>query len=185
MSQVTLKSDLDIGLIGGPEKRDIVIYNYSSEWPVKFQLHADTIAEVLGDVALRIEHIGSTSVPGLAAKPIIDILVVVPDSANEALYLPALEKAGYELRVREPDFDEHRMVRTPEKDIHIHIFSPDSKEIERYLIFRNRLRQSAGDRARYEAVKRLLAEKDWADMNQYAKAKSEVIESILALGVDK
>ena len=96
-----------------------------------------------------------------------------------------MEKAGYELRVREPEFDEHRMVRTPTKDVHVHMFSPDSKEIERYLVFRNRLRQNESDRVRYEAVKRLLAERDWADMIEYAEAKSEVVESIIYRSVSK
>lgn len=185
MNQVPPESDLEIGLIGGPEKRDIIIHEYSKSWPKKFRLHADIIADALGLVALRIEHIGSTSVSELAAKPIIDILVVVPNSGNEMTYLPALEKAGYQLRVREPEFDEHRMVRTPEKDVHVHIFSPDSKEIEKYLVFRNWLRQNARDRGRYEAVKRSLAERDWSDMNKYAEEKSEVVESILALVMPK
>jgi len=81
----------------------INIVDYDSSWPSKFQMHAGRIANALGEVALRIEHIGSTSVPGLAAKPIVDILVVVADSTNESAYLPQLEAAGYELRVREPE----------------------------------------------------------------------------------
>jgi GrpB-like predicted nucleotidyltransferase (UPF0157 family) len=128
---------------------------------------------------LRIEHIGSTSVPHLAAKPIIDILVVVPDSANESVYLPQLEAAGYVLRVREPDWNEHRMLRTPEKDVHIHIYSPGCPEIQRNLTFRDRLRRNAEDRTRYSQIKRELAAKDWPDMNAYAEAKTEVIENIV------
>ena len=185
MNQVFTESGLEVGLIGGPEKCDIIIHEHSSEWVAKFRLHKDIIVGVLGRVALSIEHIGSTSVPGLAAKPIIDVLVVVPDSGSEETYLPDLEKAGYELRVREPEFDEHRMVRTTDKDVHIHIFSPDSKEIEKYLVFRNWLRQNVKDRARYEAVKRSLAERDWSDMNKYAEAKSEVVENILSFAMSK
>ena len=183
MNQVTTESGLEIGLIGGPEKCDIIIYEYSGEWAAKFRLHKAIIANALGEIALRIEHIGSTSVPGLGAKPIIDILVVVPDSGDEDTYLSSLESAGYELRVREPEFDEHRMVRTPDKDVHVHVFSPNSKEIEKYLVFRNWLRQNVKDRARYESVKRSLAERDWNDMNKYAEAKSEVVESILSLAM--
>src|SRR4051812_48759696 len=97
---------LKTGLIGGVEKREIKLSEYDPEWSKKFEAHALRIADALGGSALRVEHIGSTSVPGLAAKPIIDILVVVTDSADEPAYLPRLEAAGYTLRVREPDWNE-------------------------------------------------------------------------------
>lgn len=168
------------GLIGGVEKRKIEIVEYEPLWPEKFQTHARTIAETLGGAALHIEHVGSTSVPGLAAKSIIDILVVVQDSANEDSYLPQLLVAGYELRVREPDWHEHRMLRTPARDVHIRIYSTGCPEIDRCITFRNRLRESAGERLLYEQTKRRLATQEWADMNDYAKAKTDVIESIIA-----
>ncbi len=171
---------LETGLIGGSEKREIKIADYDRDWPRKFEAHARVIADALGGSALRIEHIGSTSVPSLAAKPIIDILVVVPDSADESAYLSQLEAAGYVLRVREPDWNEHRMFRTPEKDAHIHIYSVGCPEIERNLTFRDRLRRNIDDRRRYEQTKRELAAKEWPDMNAYAEAKTEVIESIIA-----
>lgn len=168
------------GLIGGVEKRDIQIVGYAPDWPSKFETNAKAIAGALGDSMLRIEHIGSTSVPGLAAKPIIDILVVVPNSADESTYLRQLETAGYVLRVREPDWNEHRMFRTQRRDVHVHVYSAGCPEIERNLIFRNRLRTNVGDRKRYEQLKRDLAAKSWPDMNAYAAAKSDVIESIIA-----
>jgi GrpB-like predicted nucleotidyltransferase (UPF0157 family) len=171
---------LETGLIGGVEKAEIKLLDYDTDWPKKFETHAGRIIEALGDSALRIEHIGSTSVPGLAAKPIIDILVVVQDSADESAYLHQLEAAGYRLRVREPDWNAHRMFRTPERDVHVHIYSEGCPEIERYLIFRERLRRNIEDRNRYECRKRELAEKEWPDMNDYAEAKTEVIESIIA-----
>ena len=158
----------------------IEIHDYDADWPKKFEMHAGIIASTLGDSALRIEHIGSTSVPGLAAKPIIDILVVVQDSTDEAAYLPQLEAAGYVLRVREPDWNEHRMFKTPEQDVHVHIYSAGCPEIQRNLLFRNRLRRNIHDRRRYEQMKRELAAKEWPDMNAYADAKTEVIESIIA-----
>jgi GrpB-like predicted nucleotidyltransferase (UPF0157 family) len=130
--------------------------------------------------ALQIEHIGLTSVPGLAAKPIIDILVVVENSANESTYLVQLDAAGYMLRVREPDWNEHQMFRTTEKDVHVHFYSAGCREIERNLTFRNRLRINAEDRRRYEETKRALAKREWADMNAYANAKTAVIEDIIA-----
>lgn len=171
---------LETGLIGGTEKRVIKIADYDPGWPKKFEQQAEVIGEALGDSALRIEHIGSTSVPGLAAKPIIDLLVVVADSADESVYLRQLEAAGYVLRVREPDWHEHRMFRSPEKDVHVHIYSAGSPEIERYLTFRDRLRRNADDRDRYEQKKRELAGKEWSDMNEYAQAKTEVVEGIIA-----
>ena len=182
MNPPSQTQELETGLIGGPEKCRITIHDYDATWPKKFRAHANIISNALDTAALQIEHIGSTSVPGLAAKPIIDILLVVENSANEASYVPALADAGYQLRVREPDFDEHRMMRTGEKDVHIHVFSPGSDEIDRYLLFRDRLRKSPQDRSRYEALKRSLANRDWDDMNDYAKAKSQVVESIIAAG---
>ena len=174
----TLKS----GVIGEREQSAIKIYDYDSDWPKKFEKHARIIAGALGDAAQRIEHIGSTSVPGLGAKPIVDILVVVTDSTDESTYLPQLEAAGYVLRVREPDWNEHRMFRTPEKDVHIHIYSTGCPEIQRNLIFRDRLRRNIHDRLRYEQTKRQLAAKDLPDHQAYTDGKTEVIESVIAAG---
>jgi GrpB-like predicted nucleotidyltransferase (UPF0157 family) len=171
---------VETGLIGGLEKREIKIVDYDEEWPKKFDAHARVIADALGKAALRIEHVGSTSVPGLAAKPIIDILVVVQDSADESTYLPRLEVTGYVLRVREPEWNEHRMFRTHEGDVHVHIYSHGCLEIQRVLTFRDHLRINIDDRRRYEQTKRELAAREWSDMNEYADAKSEVIESIIA-----
>jgi GrpB-like predicted nucleotidyltransferase (UPF0157 family) len=166
-------------LIGGFEKREIKICEYDPSWVEKFNRHAQIVATALGERAITIEHIGSTSVPGLAAKPIVDMLLVVANSADESSYLPALEAAGYVLRVREPDWHQHRMLRTPELDVHLHVYSRGCPEIERYLMFRNRLRENAADRQLYESTKRELATRDWPDMNAYAEAKSEVVENIL------
>ena len=167
-------------LIGGVEKRAIVIVDYDPLWTTKFQQHAAIIAKALGEKALAIEHVGSTAVPALAAKPIIDIDVVVEDSSNEDAYLPDLLARGYLLRVREPDWHEHRMLRTPELDVHIHVFSAGCPEVARHLAFRDHLRSHAEDRLRYEALKRKLATEDWSDMNAYAQAKTSLVEEILA-----
>jgi len=167
-------------LIGGIEKRKIVVVDYDPRWPERFQEQAAILSQALGSKALAIEHMGSTSVPGLAAKPIIDVDLIVEDSSNEAAYLPQLLAAGYVLRVREPNWHEHRMIRTPELDVHIHIFSPGCVEVARHLAFRNHLRTHAEDRLLYEALKRNLAKEDWPDMNAYAQAKSELIEEIIA-----
>lgn len=168
------------GLIGGVERREIELVEHSADRPKQFERHRRNISCALGDAALRIEHIGSTAVPDLAAKPIVDILVVVADAADESSYLALLEAAGYVLRVREPDWHEHRMFRTPSRDVHVHIYSAGCPEIERNLTFRDRLRRNSEDRRRYEETKRKMAAKDWPDMNAYAAAKSDVIESIIA-----
>lgn len=169
----------DAPLIGGVEERTIILVPYRQEWAETFRLHRERVAAALGSGALGIDHIGSTAVPGLAAKPIVDILLVVADSADEDSYLPALESAGYELRVREPAFEEHRMLRTPERDMHVHVLSAGSPEIQRYLRLRDALRAAPFLRARYQALKHAVAAQDWQDMNAYAQAKSGMIETII------
>jgi GrpB-like predicted nucleotidyltransferase (UPF0157 family) len=134
---------------------------------------------VLASLAIRVEHVGSTSVPGLAAKPIIDMLLVVPDSADEPAYLPALEAAGYVLRIREPGWFEHRMIKGPEADINLHVFSAGAAEIDRMLLFRDWLRDHESDRAVYLTVKRQLAQRTWRHRQHYADAKTEVVRQIL------
>ena len=178
----TSGDSLPAGLIGGVERRTVRLQASSPRWPADFAAQARVIRAALGAAARRIEHIGSTSVPGLAAKPIIDLLLVVEDSSEETSYLPALEQAGYQLRVREPEANEHRMFRTPDLSVHVHVYSTGSAEIDRYLVFRDRLRRNTNDRRRYEAAKRALAARDWPDMNAYAAAKSEVVESIIEAG---
>jgi GrpB-like predicted nucleotidyltransferase (UPF0157 family) len=170
----------ETALVGGIENRQIEIVDYDTRWPEKFQTLASIIAAALGEVALRIEHIGSTSVSGLGAKPIIDVLLVVADSRNEAAYLPRVEAIGYELRVREPDFHEHRMLRTPGRDVHVHVYSTGSPEIERLLTFRDRLRNDAQNCQRYEDTKRKLATQPWPNMDAYAAAKTQIIDQIIA-----
>lgn len=162
-------------LIGGKEKRELVVVDSDPAWPLTYLHHQRRIIASLGSGAVSIEHIGSTSVPGLAAKPIIDILIVVDDITAEEDYLPHLNAAGYHLRVREPG---HRMVRTPERDIHVHILEADSPQIDEYLLLRDHLREDEEDRDLYARTKQHLAAQDWDDMNAYADAKTEVITQI-------
>ncbi len=159
-------------LIGGRERRPVVIVDADPAWPVRFAAERSRIAAAVPQAA-RIEHVGSTSVPGLAAKPIVDIQVSVTDLDAA---VPALEAAGYELRVREPG---HRMLRTPAHDVHVHLWA-DPDDEARHLLFRDWLRVSAEDRERYAATKRQLATREWDDMNDYAQAKSPVIAEITA-----
>ncbi len=129
---------------------------------------------------MRIEHAGSTSVPGLVAKPVIDIVLVVSDSADESAYLPALESAGYSLRIREPNWYEHRMFKGPDTDVNLHVFSLGCPEVERMLLFRDWLRGSPADRDLYARTKLKLAEQEWEHVQDYADAKTAVVEEILA-----
>jgi GrpB-like predicted nucleotidyltransferase (UPF0157 family) len=153
---------------------------YDPPWPERFDREAERIAAALGERALMIEHVGSTSVPGLAAKPTIDILLIVADSADEEAYLPALEAAGYALRIREPDWNEHRMVVDHAANVQVHVLSEGCPEIERVLLFRDRLRSDAADRALYERTKRELAMRTWRYVQSYADAKGDVVEEIIA-----
>ena len=162
-------------LIGGRERREIVIVAYDPTWAARFERERERIAAALGQRALSVEHVGSTAVPGLAAKPIVDVLVTVSDPEEETV-VAALESVGYELRVREPG---HRMVRTPARDVHVHVWGADDPEVERVLRFRDRLRGNAADRDSYERLKRELARREWEDMNAYAEAKGSLIEEIL------
>jgi GrpB-like predicted nucleotidyltransferase (UPF0157 family) len=162
-------------LIGGVERRDIVVVPYDPRWPRRFETERRRIEAALGDLALRVEHIGSTAVPGLAAKPIVDIDLGVSDADDEPAYLPALLHTGYLLRVRQPG---HRMVRTAALDVHVHIHTDGDDRQRRDLVFRDRLRADERDRVAYEALKRDLARRDWADMNAYAEAKGPLIVEI-------
>jgi GrpB-like predicted nucleotidyltransferase (UPF0157 family) len=168
--------------IGGPEvlPGPIVVRDYDPAWPGRFEREAARIAGALGDRVVRLEHVGSTSVPGLAAKPIIDIALEVPDSAAESAYVPDLEVAGYVLRVREPEWFEHRLLRAPDRSVHIHVFSRGCPETDRMVRFRDRLREDAADRDRYARAKRELAARDWKYMQQYADAKTGVVADIMS-----
>jgi len=158
----------------------IQIVAYDARWPELFEREAKRIRAALGDRALRIEHTGSTSVPGLAAKPVVDILLVVRNSADEDSYAPDLGAAGYSLRIREPHWHEHRMFKGPETDVNLHVHSRGCEEIERILTFRDWLRGNAEDRELYARTKMKLAERDWKYVQNYADAKSAVVEEILA-----
>jgi GrpB-like predicted nucleotidyltransferase (UPF0157 family) len=119
-------------------------------------------------------------VPGLVAKPVIDILLVVSASADEAASVPVLQSAGYLLRIREPNWFEHRMFKGPGADINLHVFSSGCPEIDRMLLFRDWLRSNTADRDLYARTKLALAEKDWEHLQDYADAKNAVVQEILA-----
>lgn len=162
-----------------PLNGTIQIADYDPTWPDLFEREAARIKDILGAHVLLLEHVGSTSVPGLAAKPRIDMLLVVANSADEASYVPALEAASYVLNVREPDWFEHRLFKGPGTDINLHVFSQGCTEIERMLLFRDWLRSHPADRQRYEHTKRELARQNWKYVQNYADAKTTVVDEIM------
>lgn len=180
--RTTTEDDMRAVTVGEPQRLDGTVYlaEYDPAWPVQFAVEAARIREALGERALLLEHVGSTSVPGLAAKPILDILLVVANSADESAFLPALEQAGYVLRIREPNWYEHRLLRGTGPAVNLHVFSPDCAETERMLLMRDWLRTHPDDRELYEHTKRQLALKTWQFVQNYADAKTAVVEDILA-----
>ena len=163
-----------------PHNAPITLADYDPAWSALFAREADRIRAALGSTAIQVEHAGSTSVPGLAAKPIIDIVLAVPDSADEEAYVPALETAGYVLRAREPGWFEHRMFKGPDTDINLHVFTVGASEIDRMLLFRDWLRANDADREAYLRVKRDLAQRTWRHVQHYADAKSAIVAEITA-----
>ncbi len=168
--------DVDtVDVVGGPEPLTVGLQDHDPAWAERFAVHRDRITAALAGLHVTVEHIGSTAVPGLAAKPIVDIAVAVPDVTDEDAYLRPLLAAGYVLRVREPG---HRLVRSPERDVHVHVYEHGATAIDDYLLLRDRLRRDPADRRRYEDVKRALMTRDWDDMNAYADAKTDVVAAI-------
>ena len=176
------EEEIRAATVGEPRVLDgtIDLVDYDRAWPDLFTRESERIRSTLGNVARALEHVGSTSVPGLAAKPIIDIALAVSVSANEAAYVPALGAIGYVLRIREPDWYEHRMLARSEPSVQIHVFSEGCPEIERMLLFRDRLRGNTAERDLYELTKRRLARRTWRYVQNYADAKTGIVNDIIA-----
>jgi GrpB-like predicted nucleotidyltransferase (UPF0157 family) len=168
--------------IGPLERHDapVALVEYDPAWPTLYAREEKKIRKALGERALQVEHTGSTAVPGLAAKPIIDIVLVVEDTTDEDAYVPDLEAAGYVLRAREPDWYEHRMLKGKDPAVNLHVFPASCEEVPKMLAFRDHLRADEADRELYERTKRELARQEWAYVQHYADAKSEVVEEIAA-----
>ena len=175
----TYMIDVTVGTrrrVDGP----IHLADYDPQWPVLYEREAARVRDLLGQRVILLEHVGSTSVPGLPAKPIVDMLLVVADSADEPAYVPPMEAGGYAVRIREPDWHEHRVFKGPDTDVNLHTFSVGSTEIERMLAFRDRLRTHDDERELYLATKRELAARHWVYVQDYADAKGAVVEAIIA-----
>jgi len=166
----------ELAVLGGP----VTLADYDPAWPTLFEREATRIRSILGDRVRLLEHVGSTSVPGLPAKPIIDVVLAVPDSSDEAAYVPPMEAAGYVLRIREPEWFEHRLFKGPDTSVNVHVFTEGSSEIRRMVAFRDWLRMHDDERRLYERTKRELAARDWKYVQHYADAKTDVVEAIIA-----
>jgi GrpB-like predicted nucleotidyltransferase (UPF0157 family) len=181
-TDVAAYDELETRRIGGPRPLTgpIELDDHDPRWAAMYAEHAARLHEALGDRLVRVEHVGSTSVPGLAAKPIIDITLEVADTTDEAAYVDDLETAGYVLRFREPDWFEHRLFQPSAGGVNLHVFPGGCSETERMVRFRDWLRTNAADRELYAETKRELAARDWKYMQQYADAKTSVVEAIMA-----
>jgi GrpB-like predicted nucleotidyltransferase (UPF0157 family) len=163
-----------------PSRAEIVSYP-DSAWPQRYEDLASRIREALGWRALQLEHVGSTSVPGLAAKPVIDIDLTVADPEREQDYVPALETVGFRLVIREPWRYGHRALVADEPRCNLHVFGFDSPEPVKHRIFRDWLQGNPAERDRYATTKREAA----SDANaagehvmQYNARKQQVIREI-------
>jgi GrpB-like predicted nucleotidyltransferase (UPF0157 family) len=179
---ISRDDEIRASAIGEPTHADgpIHLAEYDPAWPALYTREAGRIRSILGDRVRLLEHVGSTSVPGIAAKPIIDIVLAVPDSNDEPAYVPALEAGGYILRGRAPDWYKHRLFDGPDTVVNLHVFSDGCSEIGRMLAFRDRLRMNDDERRTYEKAKRDLAARHWIWVQHYADAKGEVVEGIIA-----
>jgi len=163
-----------------PLTAPVMLSDYDPEWPVRFEREAARIRDLLGERVKLLEHAGSTSVPGLTAKPILDMVLAVANSSDEPSYVPALEQGGYVLRIREPNWFEHRMLKGTGQEFNLHVFSEGCTEIDQMLLFRDWLRANAEDRELYASKKRELVQRKWRFVQNYSDAKSEVVQQILA-----
>jgi GrpB-like predicted nucleotidyltransferase (UPF0157 family) len=214
---VSEPDDPSVVLARVPYAEPVVVVAPDPGWAAAFEADRCEIEAVLAGAALAVDHVGSTAVPGLPAKPVIDILLQVTDSADEATYVPALLGLGYRVRVREPAWLEHRVLarrvgagvapghwqhhdpHDPDHhqdhhghqdhhdyddhhDVNLHVLSPRhaAGEIDRMIGFRDWLRTHDVDRDRYAALKRELAGRRWRFVQDYADAKSPLVEQILA-----
>jgi len=166
-----------------PQARPITVVEYDPAWPDVFAAIETQLRTALGPRALDIVHVGSTAVPGLPAKPIIDIELIVADPAREPEWLPPLEAIGFVHTVREPWWYEHRMVKAADHSANVHVFGPDSPEPWKQRIFRDHLRRDAGDREVYAEAKRAAAASATAaheTVMEYNRRKQAVIREIYA-----
>jgi GrpB-like predicted nucleotidyltransferase (UPF0157 family) len=163
-----------------PHNAQVYLAPYDPTWPAQYQAEAAKIRAALGDAAVVLEHVGSTSIPGIPAKPIIDILLAVANSSDEESYVSALTAQGYRLHLREPEWEQHRLMKGEQPNVNLHVFTVGSREVARMLAFRDRCRSHPEERRLYLETKQALAGQVWRHVQHYANAKSEVVEAIIA-----
>lgn len=166
-------------VLGGPVR----LVEYDPAWPTDYEFLAAKVRAALGAGVVTLHHVGSTSVPGLAAKPVIDLVLEVTDSTDEASYVPVLEAVGFTFGHREAEF-QHRMLKYAAPKANLHVYSGGCPETGRILAFRDRLRRDDADRALYEATKRTLAARSWRVIQDYADAKSDVVAEIMTRALE-
>ena len=157
----------------------IHIAPYDPNWPAEFDVEEERILDACRDLPIRIEHIGSTAVPGLDAKPIIDILAGCPPRANRAEYVAAFRQLGYEHKGAFGIPGRNYFRRGSPRSHHVHMVSWSSAFWRRQLAFRDSLRADPLLRQQYAALKRDLARMFADDVEQYAGAKGPFIASVL------
>jgi GrpB-like predicted nucleotidyltransferase (UPF0157 family) len=162
---------------GKPKREKIEVEEYDPLWAKQFELRRAEIEAVLPEVALSIEHVGSTAVPGLPAKPVIDIDLIVADPEQEQEYVPALTAIGYDLTVRERSWYQHRMLRHDNPRVNLHVFGPGCPEHVRHILFRDWLRERPADRQRYADAK-MLAKVGATTEPDYNLRKQDVVRDI-------
>jgi GrpB-like predicted nucleotidyltransferase (UPF0157 family) len=171
-----------VALVGEPPRffDSVLIEDHDPAWADRFTAAAALLGERLGSLVIGVQHVGSTSVPGLAAKPIIDIDLLLEDTENESRYVPVLEGIGYRLVLREPWWHGHRMLVSADEHVNLHVWPRDAPEPVRHQLFRDWLRTHADDRHLYEVTKRRLIERTAAAPGEYSLAKNAVIDEIYA-----
>ena len=159
----------------------IVVAPYDPAWHVLFRAQAADLRAALGDVALRIDHIGSTSVPGLAAKPIVDVQISVADFEPLDAYRRPLERLGYVFRAENPERTKRYFRESPgQRRTHIHVRRAGSFSEQLALLFRDYVRAHSAEADAYAALKRELAESHRHDRQAYTEAKQPFIWEVIA-----
>jgi GrpB-like predicted nucleotidyltransferase (UPF0157 family) len=158
----------------------ITIQDYDPLWPQQFETLRSRIAATLGEMAIAVEHVGSTAVPGLAAKPIIDIDILLKSSTDFPLVITRLSSSGYEHQ-GDLGITGREVFRPPPNDLphHLYVCPPDSQEYMRHIAFRDHLRTHPEDANAYATLKRMLAGKFADDRDAYTQGKGEFVANIL------
>lgn len=160
----------------------VIIENYDSRWPQLFETLRSRLSAVLNELADSIEHVGSTAVPGLSAKPIIDIDILLRSSSDLAVVIRKLAEVGYEHR-GDLGVSGREAFRANASNIqhHLYVCPPSSREYVRHIAFRNHLRAHLADANAYALLKRELASRFGSDRERYNQAKSEFVQRILSM----